>query len=222
MKIMRILIKVIKVLTILTLLVLLGVGVYLLDYYNLLPQRQYTAKDFGIALLQSKTDEDQDGIDDYTDIMLGARAYVQTKPKYDDAYHATGYPPEGIGVCTDVIWKAFEHAGYSLKSLVDKDIAMNVDLYPRTNGHPDPNIDFRRVQNLHVFFERHATILTTDTTDLEAWQPGDIVIFREHIAIVSDKRNRHGLPYIIHHGGQPVYEEDALTRQPIIAHYRWK
>jgi len=27
--------------------------------------------------------------------------------------------------------------------------------------------------------------------------------------------------YIIHHGGQPVYEEDSLHRYEIIGHYRW-
>ena len=54
------------------------------------------------------------------------------------------------------------------------------------------------------------------------WQGGDIVIFPNHIAIVSDRRNKEGIPYIIHHGGQPVYEEDALKRYKgnILGHYR--
>ena len=49
-------------------LILLG-----LDYWNLLPHKTYTAEHFGIETLQSPLDADGDGIDDYTDIMLGAR-----------------------------------------------------------------------------------------------------------------------------------------------------
>lgn len=41
--------------------------------------------------------------------------------------------------------------------------------------------------------------------------PGDIVIFgTTHIGIVSDKRNKDGVPYLIHNAGQPLREEDAL------------
>lgn len=215
-------VKILKYLSLIILLVVVSTGIYLLNYYNLIPKRSYRAKDFGIETLRSDFDQDNDEIDDYTDIMLGAREYVKTKPEYDGSYHKGGYPPEGIGVCTDVIWKGFEAAGYSLKNLVDQDIAKYVSDYPRVNGKPDPNIDFRRVQNLHVFLEKHATSLTKEVFDPSAWQPGDIVVYDEHIAIVSDKRNKHGLPYIIHHGGQPMYEEDALTRSEILGHYRWK
>lgn len=30
-----------------------------------------------------------------------------------------GYPPDNIGVCIDVVWRAFANAGYSLKDMVD-------------------------------------------------------------------------------------------------------
>ena len=196
-------------------------GWWLLSYFHLLPQKSYQAEDFGIQTVLSDLDCNQNGVDDYTDMVLGARNYVQTKPHYRSAYYEGGYPPEGEGVCTDVIWKAFEAAGYSLKDLVDADIAANVDLYPRVEGNPDPNIDFRRVKNLKVFFDRRAISLTLDPSDLAAWQPGDIVVYPSHIALVSDKRNKDGVPYIIHNGGQPVLEEDALTRMEIIGHYRW-
>lgn len=204
------------------LMVLFTIGVGFLSYLNLLPKTAYSAEHFGITTLVSKIDCDKDGIDDYADIMLGARAYVQTKPRYKSTYYANGYPPDGEGVCTDVIWKAFQNAGYSLKDLVDADIAANIAAYPRVEGKPDPGIDFRRVKNLQVFFERNATSLPIETTNIAAWQPGDIVVYASsHIAIVSDLRNKDGLPYIIHHGGQPVLEEDALTRDKICGHYRW-
>ena len=197
-------------------------GLKYLDYWNLLPQRVYSAKDFGIERVISDVDYDGDGIDDYTDILLGARAEAKKRPKYVNAYYAGGYPPEDIGVCTDMIWRALANAGYSLKDLVDADIKACEEAYPGTKGTPDPNIDFRRVNNLKVFFERNTLSLTLDPYELDQWQPGDIVTFKPgHIAIISDKRNRRGLPYIIHNGRQPVKEEDALTRHTITGHFRF-
>jgi len=63
--------------------------------------------------------------------------------------------------------------------MVDKDIKENIGLYPNTAGKRDPNIDFRRVPNLKVFFERYAVSLTLDSTKIEQWQPGDIVTYGE-------------------------------------------
>jgi uncharacterized protein YijF (DUF1287 family) len=88
---------------------------------------------------------------------------------------------------------------------------------------PDANIDFRRVRNLIVYFQHHALSLSTDPNETSEWQGGDIVIFKEHIGIVSDRRNRFGVPYLIHHYGpfQRYYEEDVLSmRTDILGHYR--
>lgn len=202
---------------------ILGAALYGLFYFNLLPKKEYTAEDFGIQTVKSGIDRDGDGIDDYTDIMLGARSYLQTRPKYKNTCYTGGYPPDGEGVCTDVIWKAFENAGYSLKDMVDQDVAANTDAYPGVNGRPDTDIDFRRVRNLLVFFKRHAASLTLDLKDIQEWQPGDIVVLPAHIGIISDKRNKDGVPYLLHNGGQPVLEEDVLERYEIIeGHFRWE
>lgn len=192
-----------------------------LSLLHLTPEKAYTAKDFGIATARSRTDKNRNGVDDYTDILLGARAYVETKPKYRSAYYAGGYPPDGEGVCTDVIWKAFQNAGYNLKDLVDADIAQNRSSYPDISA-PDKNIDFRRVRNLRIFFQRNARSQTTDPNAIKEWQPGDIVVYTNHIAVLSDKRNKNGRPYIIHNSGSPVYEADALTGFKIVGHYRWE
>lgn len=192
-------------------------------YYTNKPS--YTAEDFGIEVIKSQTDKDGDGIDDYTDILLGAKAEAERKPKYKSAYYAGGYPPDAEGVCTDVIWRALRDAGYSLKDMVDEDIAQNVEAYPRVKGKPDPNIDFRRVPNLKVYFERNHIILTNDLNEIAEWQPSDIVVFgTTHVGIISDKRNKNGVPYLIHNGGQPNREEDILELynqyEPISGHYR--
>ena len=187
----------------------------------------YTSQDFGIETVVSKTDYDNDGINDYTDILQGAKIEAKNKPTYKSAYYSGGYPPDNEGVCTDVIWRAFKNAGYTLKGMVDKDIKENVDKYPRVAGKPDPNIDFRRVPNLKVYFERNHIVLTTDLSQIEQWQPGDIVVFGStHIVIISDKRNEKGIPYLIHNGGQPIREEDFLETydkyEPFSGHYRLK
>lgn len=192
-------------------------------YYTNKPS--YTAEDFGIEVIKSQTDKDSDGIDDYTDILLGAKAEAERKPKYKSAYYAGGYPPDTEGVCTDVIWRALRDAGYSLKDMIDEDISRNVEAYPRVKGKPDPNIDFRRVPNLKVYFERNHITLTNDLSEIAEWQPGDIVIFgTTHVGIISDKRNKNGVPYLIHNGGQPNREEDILELynqyEPITGHYR--
>ena len=191
----------------------------------------YYAKDFGFEDIKSNTDFDNDGIDDYSDILEGARIEAENKPEYKDGYYNGGYPPDTEGVCSDVIWRALKNAGYSLKDMIDKDIKENIDSYPRVEGKPDPNIDFRRVKNLKVFFERNHISLTIDLSKIEEWQQGDIVVFQkdglDHIGIISNKRNERGVPHIIHNAGQNNREEDGLEFYnervwPITAHYRLK
>lgn len=190
-------------------------------------KKVYNAQDFQIKTIKSDKDYNNNGIDDYTDILIGAKEEAKRAPKYKSAYYAGGYPPEDEGVCTDVIWRAFKNAGYNLKDMVDEDIKNNIKAYPRVEEVPDTNIDFRRVGNLKTFFERNATTLTTDLSKIEEWQPGDIVTFGDsHIGIISDKRNTKGIPYLIHNGGQPLREEDALEflnqyYEKISGHFRF-
>ena len=185
---------------------------------KLIPSKSYTASELGLTELCSPLDADGDKIDDWHDIMLGARTYIETDPSYKSRYYEGGYPDDGYGVCTDVVWQGFAAAGYDLKSLVDSHIAENPELYP---DEADPNIDFRRVKNLSIFFEQTAQSLTIDTSYPEEWQPGDIVVYENHIAVCSDKRNRDGLPFIIHHGPLGAREADQLESKDIIGHYRW-
>jgi uncharacterized protein YijF (DUF1287 family) len=203
-------------------LVIISIVLYTAYYWNIIPSRYYTAEDFNIETITSTIDFNGNGTDDYTDICIGARIDAKNKPKYDSRYQEGGYPPDNIGVCTDLIWRAFKNAGYCLKDMVDRDIKNNPSLY-QSITKPDTNIDFRRVKNLHIFFEHYGITLTTDVSDISKWHPGDIVVYGndKHIAIISDKRNKYGQPYIIHNSGQPVREENALTRNKITGHYRF-
>jgi uncharacterized protein YijF (DUF1287 family) len=176
------------------------------------------------------SDRDNDGISDLDDIVEGARKEIQNRSEYKSAYYAGGYPPSNEGVCTDVIWRALKNAGYDFKSSIDKDIELNLKDYADSVKNPDPNIDFRRVKNQHVFLKKYAINLTIDVnpfdkSNLVQWQGGDIVILPEHIAIISDKRRKDGVPYIIHNGYDYPREEDLLLRwardKRILGHFRF-
>ena len=189
---------------------------------NVIPHKYYYNSHFGITTYISSNDEDGDGIDDQTDILEGVRAYIKTEPQYKSAYYAGGYPNDEYGVCTDVVANGLRSAGYDLMELVNADILAHREDYDIEK--PDKNIDFRRVRNLYVYFQHTAQELTTDITEIEKWQGGDIIVFKNHIGIVSDRRNRNGIPFIIHHGStnQIGYEQDILEgREDIIGHFRY-
>jgi len=212
-----------KILIIVTnfLIVLLIVVLYALYRFNYIPHKKYTNEDFNIKTYISKTDKDNDGIDDQTDILNNVRNYIKTNPKYKSKYYATGYPNDEYGVCTDVVAFGLKGAGYDLMNLVNEHIKSNRNLYDI--DVIDKNIDFRRVQNLKVYLDNNAIVLTNDINKIKEWQGGDIVVFKNHIGIVSDKRNKKGISFIIHHANpyQRYYEEDILEyRNDIIGHYR--
>lgn len=207
------------IIIILILSILIGT-IYALYVYNYLPHRKYTNADFNIETYKSSVDLDNDGIDDQTDILNNVRTYIATKPKYKSKYYDTGYPNDNYGVCTDVVAFGLKGAGYNLQELVDKDIRENRSKYNIKTV--DKNIDFRRVRNLKIYFDTYAISLSTSLDDINDWQGGDIVIFPGHIGIVSDKRNKDGIPFLIHHANpyQRYYEEDVLKMYKIEGHYR--
>ncbi|MBR6137374.1 MAG: DUF1287 domain-containing protein [Bacilli bacterium] len=183
--------------------------------------RKYTNADFDIKTYKSNIDKDEDGVDDQTDILQNVKKYISTKPKYKSKYYETGYPDDQYGVCTDVVAFGLKGAGYNLMNLVNQDVIENKALYPIETI--DKKIDFRRVKNLKIWFERNAISLTTDLKEYEEWQGGDIVIFEKHIGIISDKRNKDKIPYLIHLANpyQTKYEEDILGKKyKIVGHYR--
>lgn len=210
-----------KKLLIIIIFICLFIILYLLYYFNYIPHKKYNNNYFNIKTYISNIDKDNDGIDDQTDILDGAKKYISMKPKYKSKYYNTGYPNDGYGVCTDVVAFALKDAGYDLQSLVNEHILANKDLYDIEVV--DKNIDFRRVKNLKIYLDYNAVSLTTDINDIEKWQGGDIVVFKNHIGIVSDNRNRKGISFVIHHANpyQRYYEEDILEyHNDIVGHYR--
>lgn len=189
-----------------------GITVCILSHYQNTSAKRPEDKWSGDCIEQyhSSLDKDTDGMDDQIDILTSALEYIQTCPEYASKYYDSGYPDDGHGVCTDVVAFALKNSGYDLQELVAEDVLKHSEKYSIDTR--DKNIDFRRVKNLHVYFENHACSLTTDVTDITSWQGGDIVIFKNHISIVSDRRNIHDVPYVIHHNSpwQKAYEQDIL------------
>ena len=197
--------------------------VALLYFFNTIPHKQYSNSDFNIETYISSVDKDNDGIDDQTDILNNVRTYIAKKPKYKSKYYETGYPDDEYGFCTDVVANGLKDAGYDLKELVNEDIINNKEKY--NIEVIDKNIDFRRVRNLDVYLKNNSISLTKDLSQIEEWQGGDIIVFKDHIGIISDKRNKKGIPFLIHHANpiQVNYEEDVLElygQDYIIGHYR--
>lgn len=197
---------------------------YALYIFNNIPHRTYyNNEDFNIQIYISKVDKDEDGVDDQTDILNNVKKYISTNPKYKSKYYANGYPDDEYGVCTDVVAFGLKDAGYNLMELVNEDIINHPEEY--NIEIIDKNIDFRRVKNLNIYFKNNSISLTTDLSKIEEWQGGDIVVFKDHIGIISDKRNKNGVPFLIHHANpiQVNYEEDVLElygQDFIIGHYR--
>lgn len=165
-------------------------------------------------------------------ILLGARREAENKTSYDASYQVIDYPGGDVhpdyGACTDVIIRAYRHAGIDLQVLIHEDMADNFELYPGQWGltEPDTNIDHRRIPNQVQFFKRFGTELSREVEGhLEEWQWGDIVYWKfanglEHCGIVSDRKCRDGIPLVIHNTGV-TREEDALLRWKITGHYRY-
>lgn len=181
--------------------------------------------------IASPSDYNGNGVDDWADIVAGAREEAKVHPIYDDGYYQGGYPPDDRGACTDLVWRAFRHAGFDLKTMVDADIATHPEHYPNI-AKPDPNIDFRRSATLGYFFAAYGQTMPndfqpSDAASLAQWQPGDILVFDDgaHIGVLSDKRDAQGVPLVIHNNHQKgPFEEDYLSRKSrrqVTGHYRF-
>ena len=131
------------------------------------------------------------------------------------------------GVCTDVVIRAYRHAGADLQVLVHEDMKANFAKYPKAWGlrGPDRNIDHRRVPNLATFFRRHGAALPVTRRGSD-YAPGDIVTWRlssgvPHIGIVSDVRSA-GRYLVVHNIGSGAQIEDVLFAYELTGHFRYR
>ena len=130
-------IKFLTVCLISVLIIALGVGIYMLSRYQHTSAKKLDDKyRRTVTKYISSSDKDGDKIDDQSDILMGALAYVETRPKYKSKYYEGGYPTDEYGVCTDVVARGFLAAGYDLQKLVDEDETLRkteIELQNRSN-----------------------------------------------------------------------------------------
>jgi len=196
--------------------------------------------------LPVKTDRNHNGNNDSKDILIGAKKQLEIKAKNifikesnESNYYKGGDPPAEWALNTDIIARAFKEAGFDLRTLINEDITNNFKEYPVkaiwNQNVPDIDIDYRRIQNMEVFFIRNAASLTlkfdpANEENLNSWLPGDVVFFdmdkdgySDNVGIVSDSTTRNGTPKIIYNYIDPGYttEADILGSTKITGHYRY-
>lgn len=160
---------------------------------------------------------------------------LRHKVTYDGKYQRIAYPwgdvPNNIGVCTDVVVRAYRKLGIDLQQRVHKDMRKGFEQYPNLSKWgrvaPDTNIDHRRVLNLKVFFARNGISLPR-SKHANDYRPGDLVTWdimpgMPHIGIVTDKVSKdHKRPMIVHNIGKGPKLEDVLFTMTMTGHYRYQ
>ncbi len=155
-------------------------------------------------------------------LAAAARRQVSYFVFYNSSYQKIPYPmgdvPSYVGVCTDVVVRAYRALGIDLQVQVQK----------AGVGTGDTNIDHRRVEVLRKFFARAGTSLPI-TKNPDDYKVGDIVTYympngwlsKTHIAIVAAEKNLAGVPLVIHNRGWGVQAEDWLFAEKITGHFRY-
>ena len=166
-------------------------------------------------------------------LVAAALERTHHEVRYDGSYRRIPYPggdvPDDVGVCTDLVIRAYRGVGIDLQKEVHEDISSEFRAYPRAWGleRPDPNIDHRRVLNLETFFRRWGEELFTSAR-AGGYRPGDLVTWilpsgNPHIGIVVDRTTPDGRrPMIVHNLGRGPRVDDILFAYPIRGHFRYR
>ncbi|HEY6527607.1 MAG TPA: DUF1287 domain-containing protein [Cellvibrionaceae bacterium] len=166
-------------------------------------------------------------------LINAARARTQKREFYDGTYRVIAYPngdvADNLGVCSDLIIRAYRAINIDLQVLVHEDISGHFPLYPKLwqLKKPDSNIDHRRVPNLQRFFERHHAALPVSKNATD-YKPGDLVTWLlpgnlPHIGLVSDQLvPGTQRPNVMHNIGAGPVEDDSLFSYTITGHYRFR
>jgi len=168
-------------------------------------------------------------------LVDAAMERLNHKVTYDGSYRKIAYPggdvPNNIGVCTDVVIRAYRKLGIDLQQMVHRDMLKNFSQYPNLPEwnlyQPDSNIDHRRVLNLRAFFALNGAALPI-STDSNDYMPGDLVTWDikpgvPHIGIVTHSVSKDRTrPLIVHNIAKGPKLEDILFTMRITGHYRFQ
>jgi hypothetical protein len=165
------------------------------------------------------------------DLVAAAIERTSHNVRYDGSYRRIPYPggdvPPDVGVCTDLIVRAYREVGVDLQQLVHEDMRAHFSAYPALWGlsRPDANIDHRRVPNLQTFLRRRGAELEISSNPAD-YRAGDLVTWMlpgnlPHIGLVTSRRSRSGRPLIAHNIGRGPELEDMLFDYEVTGHYRY-
>ena len=159
-----------------------------------LVKEYYKASDFNIKTVYSKVDYNKNGIDDYSDFLLGAKKIKGKNSSYEE-----------------LMIKVFQYAGYNLDKMVDNYFKDSKDLKYKMD----------RISLYKSFINDNATKISINFKKKEEFQPGDFIFLSEGIGLLSDKRDKNGLNYIIVIENGKVVEKEGLKELDVSGHYRF-
>ncbi len=181
----------------------------------------------GVGLMTHSQSEEREYINN---VMSSAVWQTTQDVTYDGSYRVIQYPmgdvPPHIGVCTDVIIRAYRQGGIDLQVLVHESVKKHHKYYyPNPikgyGLHPDSNIDHRRVRILKKFLKLHYPKSELSYTD--SYLPGDLIFWDNwHVGILIDKKipgtNRY---YCVHNIGLGPVIEDVYYDEYVLEHFRF-
>lgn len=181
----------------------------------------------GVGLMTHSQSEKREYINN---VMSSAVWQTTQDVTYDGSYRVIQYPmgdvPPHIGVCTDVIIRAYRQGGIDLQVLVHESVKKHHKYYyPNPikgyGLHPDSNIDHRRVRILKKFLKLHYPKSELSYTD--SYLPGDLIFWDNwHVGILIDKKipgtNRY---YCVHNVGSGPVIEDVYYDEYVLEHFRF-
>ena len=186
---------------------------------------------------RKRYDRDHDGVFDHLDIHLGAVKTAINGADYQEGYERIPYPmgdvSRKIGVCTDVLVRAFRNAGWDLQKIMYKDMRARPKAYHLNGKKPNRNIDHRRVRRLLVYFKKYYRALPIEFSPKQsgdqAWLPGDIVFMDTlnkgrptHVALVSGALGSDGEPLMINNWTYGYKTSEMSLRDSADYMYRFR
>ncbi len=151
--------------------------------------------------------------------------------RYDGRYQGIAYPggdiPDGQGVCTDVVIRAYRQLGIDLQVQIHEDMATNFDAYPPLWGltRTDRNIDHRRVPNQQAFFARRGAKVIPIAGN-PVFQAGDVLTWMlpgnlPHTGIVVTTASDTRSARIVHNIGAGPQLTDISPHWILTGQYRY-
>jgi uncharacterized protein len=164
-------------------------------------------------------------------VLNAAINQTNKKVTYDGRYFVIAYPngdiPDSLGVCTDVIIRAYRTVGFDLQKLIHEDMGRVFSIYNkrRHSDRIDANIDHRRVPNMETYFTRFGKKLAISDSAKD-YHPGDIVFWdvaAGHVGIVVNVKSKADTNrfMVVHNIGSGPRMEDYLFGSKILGHYRY-